>query len=193
MNETTAKMIHWIWGETKLADFMREIAAGEKIPPHDEIFEYGDEQLTAWVSDFVFPEDRSRGILAWERITRRTGEAPWNRASGPDSEARVTALYEELTKGRNTPFGRFEWLSEVDWSLVRDALLGHEGSSPVYVHATVKGFHPNNTYRVHDSGTVYERGWTSASGSWGLAESDRQVCLKPTEPRCGCAVVQRER
>lgn len=178
MNETTARIIHWIWGEPKLADFMREIAQGEKIPPHDEIFEYGDNALIEWISDFVFPEDRSRGILAWGRIG--------------GSEARVSALYEELTEGRKTPTGRTEWLEEVDVELVRDALLGHEGASDIYVHATTGRFHPNNTYRVHDSGTVYERGWTSASGAWGLPEADRQVCLRPTDPQCGCAVVRRD-
>lgn len=63
----------------------------------------------------------------------------------------------------------------------------------VYVHATVKGFHPNNVYRVVDASTVAERGWTSASGMWGLAEADRQVCPNPDAVPCGCVVVQHDR
>ncbi|AXH66452.1 hypothetical protein SEA_SATIS_303 [Streptomyces phage Satis] len=177
MNETTKRIIEWIWGERKLADFLRGIAEGEKIPPHHEAFDYGDDQLACWISDFVFPEDRGRGIKAWIDI------------EGDD--ARADALYEALTEGRKTPAGRLKWLDEMDVELVRDALLGHKGGSDIYVHSLVRPYHPNNTYRVHDSGTVYERGWTSASGAWGLAESDRQVCLRPTDPQCGCAVVQR--
>lgn len=181
MHENTIKVIHWIWGEPKLADFLRGIAAGEKIPPHDDAFEYGDDALAEWVSDFVMPEDRSRGIAAWERMATK------------DWETRVRALYEELTEGRKTPRGRLRWIGEVEWNVVRDALLGAEGDSEIYVHATAKGFHPNNRYRVSSRGIVYERGWTSASGSWGLAEADRQVCPKPDEVKCGCTVVQRER
>lgn len=61
----------------------------------------------------------------------------------------------------------------------------------VYVHATVRGFHPNNRYRVVDAHTVAERGWTSAAGMWGLPEADRQVCPRPDVADCGCVVVQR--
>lgn len=193
MHGTTIEIIHWIWGEPPLADFMREVAAGVKIPPHDDIYDYGDENLASWIGDFVMPEDRSRGILAWERITKDPARAPWSKISGVNSEGRVTALYEKLTEGRKTPYGRLEWLGELEADVIRNALLGHVGDCDTYVHATVKGFHPNNTYRVHDAGTVYERGWTAASGAWGLAESDRQVCPKPTEAKCGCTVVQRER
>lgn len=177
MNETTARVIHWIWGEPELADFLREIAAGRKIPPHDETFEYGDDDLAAWVSDLVFPEDRSRGIKAWLDLG--------------GNEDRVTELYEKLTEGRKTPSGRLEWLDETDWELVRNALLGHKGTSDIYVHATAGSFHPKNTYRVHDSGTVYERGWRDPSGAWGLPEINRQVCLRPTDPQCGCTVIRR--
>lgn len=62
----------------------------------------------------------------------------------------------------------------------------------MYVHVTVTGFHPNNVYRVVDAGTVAERGWTSASGMWGVPESDRQVCPRPDSTVCGCVVVQRK-
>lgn len=179
MNGTTVEIIQWIWGEPKLADFLREIAAGEKIPPHGEVFDYGDDQLACWISDFVFPEDRTRGIKAWIDI------------EGDD--ARADALYRALTEGRKTPAGRLEWLDEAEWDLIRDALLGHKGSSDIYVHSLVRPYHPNNVYRVHDSGTVYEMGWTSASGAWGLAEKDRQVCPNPMNHPCGCTVVQRGR
>lgn len=191
MHATTIKIIHWIWSEPKLADFMREIAAGEKIPPHGEEFDYGDQRLAAWASDFIFPEDRLRGIKAWERITGRSEGSAWDRAAGADSEARVTALYENLTEGRKTPYGRMAWMGEVNWNQVRDALLGHEGDSDIYVHATAGRFHPANRYRVHDKGTVYESGWTAPSGAWGLPESDRQVCPVPIGETCSC-VVQRE-
>jgi len=177
MNNTTIRIIHWIWGEPKLADFMREIAGGEKIPPHNEVFEYGDTALAEWVSDFVFPEDRSRGIRAWENID--------------GSEARVTELYEALTEGRKTPSGRLEWLDEAEWDLIRDALLGVDGESEIYVHATTGRYHPRNRYRVRDSGTVAEPGWTSASGMWGLAEQDRQVCPEPIGSPCSCEVATR--
>lgn len=178
MHETTAKVIHWIWGEPKLADFFRDIARGEKIPPHDEIFEYGDHQLTCWITDFVFPEDRSRGIKAWYELD--------------GDEGRVAALYESLTEGRKTPAGRLEWLEELEPELVRDALLGSEGGSEIYVHSLRPPYHPNNTYRVHDAGTVYERGWAAgaASGAWGLAEAERQLCMNPGQTPCGCTVVQ---
>lgn len=175
MNETTVKIIHWIWGEPKLADFMRGIARGEKIPPHDEVFEYGDHQLVCWISDFVFPEDRSRGIKAWGDL-------------GGD-EARVAELYESLTEGRKTPAGRLEWLSELEPELVRDALLGHEGDSDVYVHATSGRYAPANRYRVHNAGTVYESGWRTSPGDWGLAEADRQICPEPIGSPCSCVVI----
>lgn len=192
MNKTTIEIIHWIWGEPKLADFMREIAAGENIPPHDEVFEYGDEHLASWIGDFVMPEDRSRGIKAWERITGDAARAPWNKASGETSEGRVTALYEKLTEGRKTPYGRLEWLGELEPELIRDALLGHEGTSDIYVHATAGRYAPANRYRVHDAGTVYESGWTAPAGAWGLPEADRQVCPEPIGSPCSCTVVQRE-
>lgn len=177
MNETTMRIIHWIWGEPKLADFLRGIAEGEKIPPHDEAFEYGDEQLACWISDFVFPEDRSRGIRAWIDID--------------GDEARVTELYEALTKGRKTPAGRLKWLDEMDIGLIRDALLGADGMSEIYVHATTGRYNVRNRYLVRDSGTVAESGWTSASGMWGLAEKDRQICPEPIGNPCGCTVVKR--
>lgn len=179
LNETTIKVIHWIWGEPKLADFLREIAAGKKIPPHDEIFEYGDDALACWISDFVFPEDRSRGILAWSRI------------AGRDSERRVKELYEELTEGRKTPAGRREWLDEMQIDRVRDALLGADGMSEIYVHATTGRYHLNNRYLVRDSDTVAESGWTASSGMWGLAEKDRQVCPLPIGEKCSCEVAIR--
>lgn len=179
INDTTVRVIHWIWGEPRLADFLREIANGEKIPPHGETFDYGDDQLACWITDFVFPEDRMRGIAAWGKV------------AGPGSEARVRALYEKLTGGRKTPAGRLEWISEMQTDLVRDALLGNKGDSDIYVHPLVKPYHPNNTYRVHDSGTVYEWGWTAPSGAWGLAEKDRQICPEPVNGPCGCTVVQR--
>ncbi len=185
MHKTTIRVIHWIWSEPKLADFFREIARGEKIPPHGEIFEYGDEQLAAWISDFVFPEDRSRGILAWRQITEQDG--PFGKVASP-AEARVSDLYEELTEGRKTPAGRLEWLDELEPELVRDALLGHEGVSQIYVHATAGRFAPSNRYRVHDSGAVYELGWTAPSGRWGLAEADRQICPELVSGPCSCVV-----
>lgn len=178
MNETTVKIIHWIWGEPKLADFMRGIARGEKIPPHEEVFEYGDHQLVCWISDFVFPEDRSRGIKAWGDL-------------GGD-EDRVVKLYESLTEGRKTPAGRLEWLSELEPELVRDALLGIDGESGIYVHATAGRYHPANHYLVRNSGTVAESGWTASSGLWGLPEADRQVCPDPSASPCGCVVVKRD-
>lgn len=181
MNETTMKLIHWIWSEPELASFLREIAKGEPVPPHDEIYEYGDEQLACWISDLVFPEGRSRGILAWERMVSRGA-----------SNAKVDALYEELTAGRKTPAGRLEWLSEMNTELIRTALVGSDAGGPhIYVHATVKGFHPNNRYRVHSPNTVYESGWTSGSGAWTLAEPDRQVCPEPITSPCSCKVEQR--
>lgn len=67
------------------------------------------------------------------------------------------------------------------------------GVADVYVHATVTGFHPRNRYRVVDAQTVAEPGWTSASGLWGLAEEDRQVCPVPIGECCACAVMQRGR
>jgi hypothetical protein len=179
MNETTIKVIHWIWGEPRLADFLREIAAGEKIPPHHEAFNFGDDQLACWISDFVFPEDRSRGIKAWIDL-------------GGD-ETRVTELYEELTEGRKTPSGRTKWLDEMRADLVRDALLGHEGDSDIYVHVKIKGFAPGNRYRVHSKFGVYEAGFRGGTGFWTIAESDRQVCPMKIGERCSCEPVQRER
>jgi hypothetical protein len=165
------KIIHWIWGEPELADFLRGIAEGDD-------FEYGDNELLEMVSSFVFPEDRELGIRAWIDVH--------------GNEDRVQKLYEELTEGRKTPAGRLEWLSEAEPDLIRNALLGHEGDSEIYVHATAGRFHPNNVYRVHDSGTVYEMGWTAASGAWNLPETDRQVCPNPTAAPCGCTVVRRD-
>jgi hypothetical protein len=190
MHRTTVKVIHWIWSEPKLADFFRGIAEGEKIPPHGEAFEYGDEQLAAWISDFVFPEDRSRGILAWRQITEQDG--PFGKVASPAAEARVSALYEELTEGRKTPAGRLEWLAELEPELVRDALLGHEGDSDIYVHATRGRYAPANRYRVHDAGTVFEPGWRTPPGNWGLPEADRQVCPEPIGPPCSCAVIRKD-
>lgn len=182
MHKTTIKIIHWIWADPKLADYLREVAQGDE-------FEYGDEQLVSVISEFVFPEDRSRGILAWRRITEHDG--PFGRVSSPEAEARVTALYESLTEGRKTPAGRLEWLSEMEPELIRDALLGREGDTEIYVHATSGHFHPNNRYRVDGRTGVYEPGWTSASGFWSLAEADRQVCPDPIGSPCGCTVVRR--
>jgi hypothetical protein len=179
MNETTIKVIHWIWGEPKLADFMRKIAVGDKIPPHSETFEYGDNALAEWISDFVFPEDRSRGVKAWIDL-------------GGD-EARVTELYEALTEGRKTPSGRMEWLGEMDAGLIRDALLGHEGDSDIYVHVKIQGFAPGNRYRVHSKFGVYEAGFRGGTGFWTIAEADRQVCPRKIGERCACEVEQRER
>jgi hypothetical protein len=170
MHGTTVKIIHWIWGEPDLADSLRGVADGDE-------FSYGDDELLEMISSFVFPEDRERGIRAWIEVH--------------GNEARVRKLYEELTEGRKAPAGRLEWLSEAEPDLIRDALLGHRGDSDIYVHSLIKPYHPNNMYRVHDFGTVYERGWTSASGAWGLAEKDRQVCTNPTVSPCGCTVVQR--
>lgn len=180
MNKTTIDVIHWIWGEPKLADFMREIARGEKIPPHDDVFEYGDHQLVAWISDFVFPEDRSRGILAWRRIEGR--------------EDRVVELYESLTEGRKTPAGRLEWLSELEPELVRDALLGDGGDGEIFVHSLRKPYYRRNRYQVYNATTVHEIGWSATSGFWGLAEADRQICPEPHpfDTPCSCVVVQRE-
>lgn len=170
MHKTTVRVIQWIWGEPDLADLMRDTAKGDE-------FEYGESELVSLIASFVFPEDRSRGIRAWLDIS--------------GNEDRVKVLYEALTEGRKTPAGRLEWLSELEPDLVRDALLGHKGDSDIYVHATKGRFHPNNTYRVHDKGTVYERGWRDASGAWGLPEQDRQVCPSPSSAPCGCTVVQR--
>lgn len=179
MNETTMRIIHWIWGEPKLSDFLRSIAEGEKIPPHNESYDYGDEALACWISDFVFPEDRSRGIKAWIDL-------------GGD-EARVTELYESLTEGRKTPAGRLQWLDEMQIDKVRDALLGADGEGEIYVHSTTGRYHPNNRYLVRDSDTVAESGWTASSGMWGLAERDRQVCPKPISQPCSCEVAIRGR
>lgn len=112
VNETTTKLIDWIQGEPELAAFLRGIAQGEPVPPHNEIYEYGDEQLACWISDLVFPEERSRGILAWERMVSKGA-----------SNAKVNALYEELTAGRKTPAGRLEWLNEMDVAAIREMLL----------------------------------------------------------------------
>ena len=174
MNATTIKVIHWIWSEPKLADFLRGVAFGDD-------FGWGDDQLAEWVCVFVFPEDRSRGSSAWEL----------NNVEG--SEARAVALYEALTEGRKSPAGRLEWVDETEWELVRDALIGASGETSVYVHSTRTGFHPNNRYRVHDKKTVYESGWTAPAGAWGIDEPDRQVCPEPIGERCSCMVVQRER
>lgn len=177
MNETTIRIIHWIWGEPKLADFMRGIAEGEKVPPHHETFEYGDNALAEWICDFIFPESRSRGILAWGNIG--------------GSEARVTELYEALTKGRKTPAGRNEWIDEMEIEQIRDALLGADGEGEIYVHSTTGRYNPRNRYLVRDFDTVAEPGWTETSGMWGLAEADRQICPVPIKEVCACEVVIR--
>lgn len=65
-------------------------------------------------------------------------------------------------------------------------------ANDIHVHVTVKGFHPRNRYRVIDSGTVAELGWTNATGYWGVPEGDRQVCPVPIHERCACTVVQRD-
>jgi hypothetical protein len=74
MNETTAKLINWIWSEPKLADFLREIAKGDE-------FEYGDYDLGCWINDLVFLD----------------GPPP---VPGIDAE-RIHRLYAELTEGRD--------------------------------------------------------------------------------------------
>lgn len=113
MNETTEKLIEWIRSEPGLAAFLRGIAEGEPVPPHNEVYEYGDDPLACWISDLVLPENRSRGILAWERLVSQGA-----------SNAKVDALYEELTAGRKTPAGRLEWLGEMDVAAIREALVG---------------------------------------------------------------------
>lgn len=81
----------------------------------------------------------------------------------------------------------------VNYANERDRQRREKDMAEVYVHATVKGYHPNNRYRVVDSHTVAEPGWSSGAGMWGLAENDRQVCPTPIGERCACLVVQRER
>lgn len=177
MHDNTIKVIHWIWGEPKLADFLRKVAVGEGTPPYNETYEWGDEQLAECVVEFVLPEGRSRGSRAWNYEIN-------------GNEERATALYEELTKGRKTPLGRLEWIGEIEWNVVRDALLGDESDTPLYVHSTIKDYHPNNRYRVSNKFSVYEMGWSSPSGLWGLTEQNRQVCPRPDLRKCGCTVVQ---
>lgn len=170
VNETTMKLIHWIWSEPALAEFLRDIAHGNE-------FDYGDTELGSWISDLVFPEDRNG--MAWEALV----------TNGVDID-RVNMLHADLTEGRD----RLDWLDEMNTELIRTALVGSDDGGPhVYVHATVKGFHPNNRYRVHSPDTVYESGWMAASGAWGLAEPDRQVCPEPIGSPCSCKVVQRGR
>ncbi|MFE0472640.1 hypothetical protein ACFW2V_13595 [Streptomyces sp. NPDC058947] len=169
MNETTAKLINWIWSEPDLAEFLREIANGDE-------FEYGDTELGAWISDLL---DNTHSQHADIVLANK----------GADLRA-ARKLRRELTEGRD----RLEWLDEMDAELIRTALVGSDDGGPhIYVHATVKGFNPNNRYRVHSPDTVYEIGWTSASGAWGLAEPDRQVCPESIDQPCSCTVVQRDR
>lgn len=172
MHNTTIEIIHWIWGEPELADFLRKIARGDEC-------EYGDGEMMSLISSFVFPEDRERGIKVWLGI------------HGDENRAQV--LYEKLTEGRKTPAGRLEWLSEAEPELIRDALLGHEGDSLIYVHPTAGLMGSVNRYRVHDKGTVYEPGWTAPSGAWGLPEGNRQVCPAPIGEGCSCVVVRNGR
>jgi hypothetical protein len=169
VNQTTIKLIHWVWSEPALAEFLREIAHGDE-------FGYGDTELGAWISDLVSPENRNG--MAWETLA----------SNGVDID-RVNMLHADLAEDRD----RLAWLDEMNTELIRCALVGDVTEPYIYVHATVKGFHPNNRYRVHDPDTVYESGWTSASGAWGLAESDRQVCPEPIGSPCTCKVVQRGR
>lgn len=176
MNETTIKLIHWIWGEPKLADFLREIAKGEVDPVDGTWYEYGDNELAAWISDFVFPEDRSRSSLAWETLV-----------SKGVSTDRVDLLYADLTEGRRTPQGRLEWLNEMDPELIRAALVGDETEPYIYVHATIKGFHPKSRYRVQDKYGVYETRF------WALDEMNRQICPEPIDRPCSCEVKQHGR
>lgn len=171
VNETTMKLIHWIWSEPGLANFLRGVAKGD--PDSDE-FEYGDTQLGMWLSDLL-----DGSAVADAHLSRLTVNLHAARE-----------LARELSN-RDDPF---EWLSEMDPERIRNALLGHEGGGePVYVHATVEGFHPRNRFRVHNESTVYEPGWTSASGAWGLVEEDRQLCPEPIGAPCSCTVVQREK
>jgi hypothetical protein len=169
MNETTIKVIHWIWGEPELANLLREAAKGDE-------FEWGDDEVMALIASFVFPEDRSRGIRAWIDIHGQ--------------EDRVQALYESLTRGRKTPAGRLEWLGELDRDAVCKALLPLERNSGIYVHATLKGYAPGNRYRVHNQFGVYEAGSYNTAAFWILAEPDRQICPMPIGERCTCTVVQ---
>lgn len=163
------KLIHWIWSEPKLADFLREVAHGDE-------FEYGDLELGNWISDLISPD---RSGIAWDFLVSKGVHVD-----------RIDALYADLTEGRD----RLAWLDEMDSELIRTALVGSdEGGPHIYVHATVKGFHPKNRYRVHSADTVYETGWTSASGAWSLAEPDRQICPEPIDRPCSCKVVQRDR
>jgi hypothetical protein len=168
VNETTIKLIHWIWSEPALAEFLREIANGDE-------FKYGDQELGSWISDLL---DNTRSQHADAVLADK----------GADLRVART-LRRELTEGRD----RLAWLDEMNTELIRCALVGDITEPHVYVHATVKGFDPNNRYRVHSPDTVYESGWTSASGAWGLAEPDRQVCPEPIGSPCSCKVVQRGR
>lgn len=170
MHRTTIEIIHWIWGEPELAEFLRSIAQGNE-------FDYGDGELAEVIASFIFPEDRERGIRAWLDVH--------------GDETRAQKLYEKLTEGRKTPAGRLKWLEEMEIERVRDALLGADGMSEIYVHATTGRYSTRNRYLVRDSGTVAESGWTATSGMWGLAEKDRQVCPEPIGSPCSCEVVIR--
>lgn len=56
----------------------------------------------------------------------------------------------------------------------------------MYVHSLIKGFHPNNVYRVVSATQV-----RSGPSFYYLAETERVECPGSGSP-CACAVVQKE-
>lgn len=172
VNETTMKLIHWIWSEPDLADFLRDVAEGDAAQDGGE---FGDRELSIWLSDLLGDE---RNGIWWDVITSRKVDLD-----------RLNMLRAELTDDR----GRLDWLDEMDAELIRNALLGQEGGGePVYVHA-LQGLDPRDRYRVHSASAVRERSGAAADRLWYLPERNRQLCPEPIGAPCSCTVERKEK
>lgn len=176
MNETTRRLIHWIWRDPKLADFMRQIITQNSPVRDGEDYEFTDLQTGCHLADLVAAGPERDAV--WCSIVEE---------SGLDTEA-LESVLKAFTTGRDPD----DWLDEMQADWIRVALTGGRNTG-IYVHVRIKGFHPRNRYRVHDRFGVYESGWFSGSGFWTIGESDRQICLEPIGATCSCMVAQRER
>jgi hypothetical protein len=173
VNATELKIIDWLKGERErgsdLWAFLRGIAEGDE-------FEYGDHELGNCLADLLDSDHNMHAdvVLA---------------DTGADLRA-ARELRRELAESQDDPAG---WLEELDAMAVRVFLMQVNPNDDLYVHSLVKGYHPNNRYRVADAYGVYEPGFTSATGYWGLSARDRQICDEPIGKPCSCRIEQRER
>lgn len=170
VNKVELKIIDWLKVErgrdSKVWPFLWDVAQGDES-------EWGDDQLGACLSDLL------NGSASAELLLEDLG-------------ADLGVTY-DLIRELEGPDQVTDWLADLDAMVIRVLLMQIHRNDDLYVHSLVKGFHPKNRYRVDDESFVYEQGWTSASGRWGLAAADRQICDEPIGGPCSCRIEQRER